>query len=199
MSMCGEPSGSDLCLSERCSMSFWTSIFGGQNKTLNSNINNFQSIGGFATNLGEKSLSDAAKFSSDILSGDQSKIAKSLGPEIKTIQDQTQQNKNQTAQFGNRSGGNNAKIQTSGDTARSSINDLVSSLLGKSADSLASIGSTSLSAGMNAYKTGTDLSQTQMDNWSNSILGLGLTKGAGFLEGLGLSKIPGAPQPDNGV
>ena len=148
-----------------------------KNKTLNSNINNFQSIGGFATNLGEKSLSDSAKFSSDILSGDPSKITKALGPEIKTIQDQTQQNKNQTAQFGNRSGGNNAKIQTSGDTARASVNDLVSSLLGKSADTLANIGSSFLSArSWNAYKTGTDLSQTQMDNWSNSILGLGLTK-----------------------
>ncbi len=169
-------------------------MFGGQNKTLNSNINQFGDIGGFATNLGEKSIGQAAKFASDVVSGDQSKIARSLGPEIGTIQTQQQQNKNQTAQFHDRAGGNNAALQMSGDTARGSINNLVSSLLGKSVDTLASIGSTEQSLGAEALKTQTDMSQTRLENWKKSILG-GLTSGIattlGDAASGGLAKIPG--------
>ena len=169
-------------------MSFWTSMFGGQNKTLNSNINNFQSIGGFATNLGEKSLSDAAKFSSDILSGDQSKIAKSLGPEIKTIQDQTQQNKNQTAQFGNRSGGNNAKIQTSGDTARASINNLACQACWRVLRRRWPVSEATLSPKVRTptRRGPTFHADTEWTTGQNSILGLGLTKGR---EGFALGKV----------
>lgn len=164
-------------------MSFWGSMFGGQNPTLNSNISNFQSIGGFGTNLGEKSLSQSAQFSSDILSGDPSKISRSLGPEINSIKTQSQQNEKKTAEQGNRGGGNNAKMQTSGDTARASINNLVASLLGKSADNLAQIGSKALGTGTDAFKAGTDASQLQMQNWSDSILGLGIAQGSGFALG----------------
>ncbi len=69
-------------------MSFWGSLFGGSNPTLNQDIGQFGQIGGFATGLGESNLSQASNFWSSILSGDQSKIAKTLGPEIGAIQQQ---------------------------------------------------------------------------------------------------------------
>ena len=74
-------------------MSFWGSLFGGQNKTLNSDMNQFGQIGGFATGLGESNLSQASNFYSSLLSGDPSKQAKALGPEIGAIQQQGQQAK----------------------------------------------------------------------------------------------------------
>ena len=170
-------------------MSFWSSIFTGQNKTLNSNIDKFGSIGGFATGLGEKSVGQAAKFASDIVSGDPSKIAKSLGPEIGTIQTQQQQNKNQTAQFSNRSGGNNASLQMAGDTTRGAINNLVSSLLGKSVDTLANIGTAEQGIGADALKTQTDMSQIRMKNWEDSIFGRGATSAAAAGESFLLGKL----------
>src|ERR1700692_3874054 len=100
---------------------FFSSLFGGSNSTLNKAIPQFGSISGFGVGLGEKNLGQASKFWSDILSGDQSKIAQSLGPEISAIQGQKQQQLNSNAQFNNRSGGVNASSQESGDKARSSI------------------------------------------------------------------------------
>ena len=121
-------------------MSFWGSLFGGQNKTLNSDMNQFGQIGGFATGLGESNLSQASNFYSSLLSGDPSKQAKALGPEIGAIQQQGQQARNTTAQFGNRSGGGNAWMQMAGDQSRGSINNMISSLLGGAASSLGSYG-----------------------------------------------------------
>lgn len=175
-------------------MSFWTSLIGGQNKTLDKNINQFGQIGGFATGLGESSTAQGMKFLSDIVSGDPSKIARSLGPEISSAQKQEQQQKNQTAQFGTRSGGNNAVIQAAGDTTRGNINNMVSSLLNSSVSGLISGGTTLLNQGVQALNNQTDLSQEQIQNWSNSILGRGITGITDTLTSAatgGIGKIPG--------
>lgn len=177
-------------------MSFLTAILGGQNKTLNNNISNFGQIGGWSTDLGEKSVGQGMKFMSDITSGDQSKIARSLGPEIKAEQGRSQQQKNITSQFGNRSGGNNAVLQASTDTTRGNISNMVAGLLNNSVAGLVSGGSGLLNQGMQAYRQQTDLSQMQIENWKNSILGSGISFGAGFLEGKGLSKM--FPLPKQG-
>lgn len=177
-------------------MSFWTGILAGQNKDLNSDINKFSDIGGFATDLGEKNASEGSKFFSDIVSGDQGRIGKALGPEIGTIQTQSNQNKKQTAEFGNRSGGNNAAMQTSGDTARASINDLVSKLLGTSASSLLSSGSTLLNQGMDAYGKNAELSNERIKNWSSSVLGMGVTSAISAGESFALGKLP-MPKPSS--
>lgn len=174
------------------------SIFGGQNKTLDKNIKNFGQIAGFTTGLGEKSTAQGLGFMSDIVSGDQSKIARSLGPEIRAEQGREQQQKNTTSQFGTRSGGNNAVIQAATDTTRGNISNMVSGLLNSSVSGLVAGGSSLLSQGMEAYNAQTQLSQEQIQNWQNSILGQGLSFGAGFLEGKGLTKLFPAKSPANG-
>ena len=50
-----------------------------------------QSLSGYENNLGEQSTSQGLGFESDILSGDPTKIAQALAPEIKAGQDQVQQ------------------------------------------------------------------------------------------------------------
>lgn len=168
-------------------MSFWSSLFGGQNKTLNQDIGQFGQIGGFATGLGESNLSQASNFWSSLLSGDQSKQAKVLAPEINTIQQQGAQQKATTAQFGNRSGGTNAAMQMAGDTSRANINNLISQLLGSSASNLASTGGSLLGMGLGAYSAQEAASQQQMRNWANSILGHAVIGGAQMGEEIGES------------
>jgi hypothetical protein len=170
-------------------MGFFSSLFGGSSPVLNSNINKFGSIGGFATSLGEQNLSQASAFNSALLSGDSAKIGKLLAPQTSAIQGAKQQQLNSTAQFHNRSGGTNSANQTAGDKARSSINDLVSSLTSGALGNASSLGSSLLNTGIGAYQAQDQADAQRMQNWSNSILGMGLTQGAGFAEGFGLGKI----------
>src|ERR1700754_3356812 len=63
---------------------------------------------GFASNLGEKNLTTSSDFMNDILSGDPTKIGQVLAPQIDAIKGRAQQQKNNLAEFGNRSGGTNS-------------------------------------------------------------------------------------------
>jgi hypothetical protein len=173
-------------------MGFWGSLFGGSNPTLSKDINQFGQIGSFATGLGESNLSQASNFMSSIVGGDQSKIGKVLGPEISNIKGQGQQAKMQTAQFGNRSGGSNAAMQNVNDQSRASVNQMISSLLGTSVSGLASTGSSLLGQGMQALGQQSQLSQEQMQNWSNSILGRSITGGVAAAESMGMGAAGGA-------
>lgn len=176
-------------------MSFWSSLFGGQNKTLSSAIGKAGQVGDFATGLGESASTTAVNFDKGIASGDPAQIAKLLAPAISTLQNQKQQQQKSTAEFSNRSGGTNASSATAGDKVRANLNDMVASLTGKAVGDLGNLGTSLTSTGLSGLGDSVKYSQQQMENWSNSILGLGVTQGAGFLEGLGLSKIPGAPKP----
>jgi hypothetical protein len=170
-------------------MGFWGSLFGGSNPTLNQNIGQFGQIGGFATGLGESNLSQGSNFMSSILSGDQSKIAKTLGPQIGAIQQGAQQKKQGLAQFGTRSGGTAAQSQMIGDEATGNINNMINSLLGSSASGLMSSGAGLLGQGQSAYQAQQAASQQQMENWANSILGKGITSGVAAGESFALGKI----------
>lgn len=173
-------------------MGFWGSLFGGSNPTLNQDIGQFGQIGGFATGLGEGNLSQASNFWSSLLSGDPSKQAQALAPEIGTIQQQGQQQKSQAAQFGNRGGGTNASMQMVDAQSRGAINNMISSLLGSSASNLGNIGSSLLGQGQSAFGAQAQGSQQQMENWANSILGRGITGGIGAAESFGLGAAGGA-------
>ena len=173
-------------------MSFWGSLFGGSNPTLNKDMAQFGQIGGFATGLGEKNLSQASNFWSSILGGDPSKVAKTLAPQISSIQQQGQQERQGLAQFGSRSGGTNAASQMIGDKSRGAINDMIASLMGGAAGNLGSMGGSLLSQGQSAYGAQLGASQQQMENWANSILGRGITGGVAAAESFGLGAAGGA-------
>lgn len=173
---------------------FLSSLFGGSNPTLNSAIPQFGSISQFGVNKGEGDINAASGFWNSILSGDPAKIGQVLGPQIQAIEGQGQQQKQTLGQFGNRSGGNNAKAQTIGDTTRSEVNNMVSNLTGSAASNLGSMGQNLLGQGTAALGQQVQASQLQMQNWQNSILG-GLAGGlsttlAGAATG-GLGLIPG--------
>jgi hypothetical protein len=163
-------------------MSFWSSILGGSNPTLNSGINQAGQMAGYGTSVGQGLTTSAGNFFQGLLGGNPAQTAKLLAPQIQTQQQQAQQQKQVNAQFGNRSGGTNASNQTIDDKTRSNISDMISKLTGQAASSAASLGTTLLDTGMQALNQKFQFSQAQMDNWSNSILGRGLTTGASAAE-----------------
>ena len=118
--------------------------------------NNLTAASNFATGMGESDLTASSKFMTDILSGDPTKIATSLAPQISAIQKRTQQQKNETAQFAPRSGGTAATTANLDTAGRGAVTELTGSLTGKAASDLGTMGSGLLSTGMNGDITGFD-------------------------------------------
>lgn len=154
-------------------MSWLGGILAGQNSALGGDIGGAGQIAGFGTSLGEGDLGTASSFYNDILSGNQAKIAQLLAPQIGGIAKQAQQKTATNAQFGDRSGGTNASNQSTMDTARSSVNDLISNLTSGAASGLAGIGQSALSTGLSANAQQASESQQQLKNFQDSILGQG--------------------------
>ena len=102
--------------------------------------NQFGALSGYQTGVGEGLITPAAQYEESILSGDPTKTAQAMAPEISANQQQTQQFKNQTAEFSPRSGGTAAAVANADTSGRSNLIDL----LGKEQSGAAS---TSLSAG----------------------------------------------------
>lgn len=158
---------------------WFDTIFTGSNDGLKTDTNQSADLANYSSNVGEGATNTANNFYQDILSGDPAKIGQVLGPQIKAIQGQGQQAKQVGAQFGNRGGGTNATNQNIDDKTRGSVNDLVSSLTGQAASGEQSIGSTNLSQALNANQVNANESETQMQNFINSILGKTIGQGVG--------------------
>jgi hypothetical protein len=163
-------------------MSFWSSLFGGSNPTLNQGIKQAGQTSQFAGGLGQKLTSQAGGFFSDLLSGDPSKTAKLLAPQTREMRQRAQQGKQALAQFGSRSGGTAGAAAGIDAATRGDINDLVAKLTGSAVTGAASMGQNLIDTGLNALGNQVQMSQQQMDNWSNSILGKGLTTGISAAE-----------------
>jgi len=157
-------------------MSFWGSMFGGSNPTLNQGINQAGQIAGYGQAQGEGLTTQAGNFFSGLLSGNPAQQAKLLAPEIQANQQQAQQQKQANAQFGNRSGGTNASGQTIDDKTRANISSMISNLTGQAAGAASSLGQGLLNTGIQALNQQVQFSQAQMQNWQDSILGSGLQK-----------------------
>lgn len=159
-------------------MSFFSGLFGGSNPTLNKQIGTLGGIAGNTSSQGISDVSDASKFFHSILSGD----TKSLAPQIGSIQKQGQQQKQTLSQFGNRSGGTNATAQGIDDKTKGSINDMIASLTAGAAGSLGSLGTSLTSLGLSAYNQQAGVSQDQLQNWKDSILGKGIGGAVNYAE-----------------
>lgn len=141
----------------------------------NKQYNNLSGTSSTAANLGLQDLGESSGFMSSILSGDPTKIAQVLSPQIKAIQDQGQQKLQTNSQFGNRGGGTNASNQTTGDQTRSGVQNMISSLTGSAVSGLSQQGSSTLNSGMSGF--GTAFSEAQaMDPWTK-LMGLGNSAG----------------------
>lgn len=157
---------------------FLSGIFTGSSPTLTSDENQAGGVAGFGISQGEGDISNASGFYNDLLSGNQSTIAKLLAPQIGDITGQAQQQKNTLAQFGNRSGGTNSQAQTIDDKTRSNINDMISKLTAAGASGDASLGTSTLGLGLNANQVQEQDSQQKLKNQQDSLLGGLITGGA---------------------
>ncbi len=167
-------------------MGWWSSLFTGSNPTLSSDMNKTGSSADFSTGMGEKNLTSSSKFFNDILSGDSSKQSQALAPEIGAAKTSAAQTNKTNAEFGTRSGGTAASTAATNDKVHSDITGMVGNLTGTAANSLASSGSNLISQGMQGYKQQADMSQDQLENWSNSIFGKGITTAVSAAETMAL-------------
>ena len=168
---------------------FWDSLFGGTNSSLSTAIGATGQIAGTQTGQGQKNQNTATNFWDAIVSGDATKQTQALAPDISALKTSAAGTNKTNAIFGNRSGGGTASAAATDDKVHGDITNLIGSLTNSSASNLASTGTSQVNTGLQAYNQNVDYSQQQLQNWSNSIFGLGVTKAAGFGEGLGLSAI----------
>lgn len=170
-------------------MSFWSGLFGGSSSGLNTAIGGTQGLSGFSANQGQNSTTAGSNFFGSLLGGNPSQIAQTLAPEISQMQQGGQQQKANIAQFGNRSGGGNSAAQGIDSGNRASLTNLIGGLQSGAASTLLSSGQNLLGTALGGYGQLGSLSQDQLGNWMNSILGKGLSSGIGTVESLGLGKL----------
>ena len=122
---------------------FWD-IFTGSNPTLNKDQNQMGALAGFNTNVGERGTTGALNYDMGILSGDPTKVAQTMSPEIQAAQQQAQQNKDTVAQFGNRGGGMNAVMAGLDDSTRAKLLSLMGGLRQGAAANAGQLGTANL-------------------------------------------------------
>ena len=157
---------------------FLSSIFGGSNPTLNKNIPGFQQEAGFGTSVGNADVTAASKWYSDLLSGDPTKEAEAIAPETAALQTQSQEAKNQRAQFGPRSGGTAAANADSDTAVRAQIDKLLGGLKSNAASGASSLGTAEQGIGIQSREEADNAAQQQMQNWQRSIFGGAIGGGA---------------------
>ena len=109
------------------------------------------------------------------MSGDASKQMQTLAPEISAAKTSNQQSQKTATEMGTRSGGTAASNNASSDKLHSDITNMIGSLTGGAASSLASLGSSEMSTGLGALGQEQAATAERMKNWSDSILGRGIT------------------------
>lgn len=121
-------------------------------------------LGAFDTGAGENLTNAAEQFDLGILSGDPSKIASTLAPEISTGQNQVQQQAKSNAEFGTRSGGTAASTENAEAANRGNIINLEGGLQSGTAANAGSLGSNLLSQAT----TNTTDSATLANDWAKT-------------------------------
>jgi hypothetical protein len=169
-------------------LSFFSSLFGGSNPTLSSGMKTAGDVSQFTTGMGKNLTGQAGGFYSDLMSGDTSKISKLLAPQIGTLTKQAGQEKKTMAEFGTRSGGQTSRAASIDDTTRAKISDMINTLTGQAVSGGAAMGQGLIDTGLKSLGMQVDMSQQQMQNWEQSILGKGITSGIAAGESYGMGK-----------
>lgn len=115
-----------------------------------------QGIADTKTGLGE--VGKAAKYYSDILSGDPSKVLASVSPSVSAITGETDQAKTAIARGGNRAGGSNAQALQLNEKARAAILDTINKAKPGAAAGLERTGAST--AGIGTTESGQGISAT---------------------------------------
>jgi hypothetical protein len=175
-----------------CAISFFSSLFGGANSNLNTDIGATGQLAGNLTGQGQSYTNQAGNFWSGILSGDPSKQMQLLGPAINAAKTSANQDMKTASMFAPRSGGTAAANAATADKTHGYISDLIGNLTGSAAGNLGSLGTNLTSMGLGAYSQNAEFSQQRMANWNNSILGKGITGAVQGAEALGMGAAGGA-------
>lgn len=138
--------------------------------------NNLNNASQFATGLGEGDLTAASKFYRDILSGDPSQEAQAIAPEASAAQGQTQQAKNNMAEFAPRTGGTAAAGAGMDTATRTALINMLGGLKSGAAAGAGGLGTSSLGMGMSGTedvagqdKTMHDQSAAQLNDLAKTI------------------------------
>jgi hypothetical protein len=130
------------------------------------------SLGTQQVSTGENLISPAANYYENILSGNPTQIAQSLAPEISAGQNQVQQQANQNAQFGTRSGGTAASSNAAEGQERGNIINLVGGLQSGAAGAAGSLGTSQESQGAGNIGTEANLATQNQQREANDINGV---------------------------
>lgn len=168
---------------------FLGSVLMGANPGLAKAGQNLNSLAGYSSNTGEQGTNAAMNYNLGILSGDPTQVAQTLAPEIKTLGEQAQQNKNTVAQFGNRGGGMNSVMANLDDATRAKLISLMGGLRQGAAGQLGQLGTANLQLGQQGNVDAAKIAQQQMENQQGSLLSgiinKGVSGGLGLIPGLG--------------
>lgn len=170
-------------------MAFLGGLFGGLSDDQKKAMAALNNSAGFASNLGQNDLSTASNFFQGILDSP-NKAMSVLAPQVSSIQNQAQQQKQVMGEFGDRSGGNTAAAASIDDSTHKQINDLIANLTGTAGTNLANIGSSTLSTGIGAQNDLLTSANEQQKQRQAALAGLGSAVGgvAGDIFAPGLSK-----------
>ena len=175
-------------------MSWFSSLFTGQNTNLNNDIGATGQIASNQSGQGQKNQNTASTFWNSIVGGDATKQMQTLSPEISAAKTSVAQDTKTNSQFGTRSGGTAASNASAQDKVHGYITNLIGSLTGQSASDLASLGTSQVGTGLSAYNQNAQLSEEQTQDWANSIFGKGITSAVSDAESFGLTKLAGLGQ-----
>jgi hypothetical protein len=182
---------------------FMASLFGGQSKTLDTNIPKFGAEGDFAQQQGQGDTTAASNYYQQILSGDPSRQGQALAPETAAANETAQQEKNKTAQFGTRGGGTGAATAGIDANTHAELIKLLGGQQAGAAAGAASLGTNQQGIALGAQQAQDAASQQQMQNWMNSILGKGITGAVQVGEAAGMGAaggaLPGGPGASAGA
>lgn len=128
----------------------------GPSSQQNQQFNALSNASSFATGTGEADITAGTNFLKDVLSGDATKTAQALAPQILAEKTSLQQDQKTNAMMGTRSGGTAAANVAAGDKVHSDITNLVGQLTGGAASGLTSVGTNLLGTGISGSATGFD-------------------------------------------
>lgn len=111
---------------------------------------NLLDISKYASTTGEGALGQGLNFWETLMSGSLSDITQLLAKPISNIQNQTEQTKKTTAEFGDRSGGTNAALQNISTTEDANIQALIDAIIPQAATQVTDIGQNLINTAVNA-------------------------------------------------
>jgi hypothetical protein len=157
-----------------------------------------QNLGGFETGTGEALTTAGAGFDESILSGDPTRIATALAPEISSQQGQVEQSNLEGANFGTRSGGTAAATEAAPAAERANIINLEGGLQSGAANSALSAGSGLLSSASSNEQAEAELARQRQAQVAGDVGGIVTGAGeiaAGFAGGSPVSATGAVSDP----